>query len=142
MFRDILVPLDLGDPKIWEKALETAVTLARTYGARLRLMTVLPDYGMPVVGQFFPPDHSEKLRAKAREELRAIARRAVPEGIAVDVTVSQGSIWREIVREAKEREVDLIVMGSHRPGVGDYVLGANATRVAQRASASVMIVRS
>ncbi len=142
MFRDILVPLDLGDPKIWEKALETAVTLAETFGARLHLLTVLPDYGLPVVGLHFPPDHSEKLRVGAREELRNIARRAVPEGIAVEVLVSQGSIWREIVREARDQHFDLIVMGSHMPGVGDYVLGANATRVAQRAPASVMIVRS
>jgi len=142
MFRDILVPIDLGDPKIWQKALETAVTLAETFHARLHLQTVLPDYGLPSVAQFFPPDHSEKMSARAREELEAIARRAVPDSITADLFVCHGSIWREIVQEAKERGFDLIVMGSHRPGIGDYVLGANATRVAQRAPCSVMIVRS
>ncbi len=141
MFRDILVPVDLNDPEIWGKALESAVTLAETFGARLHLQTVLPDFGLPAVAQYFPPDWEEKIRAKALEELEAIAQRSVPDTVEVRLVVSEGSIWREIVRVAEERGCDLVVMGSHRPGLRDYLIGANAIKVAEHLPCSVMIVR-
>lgn len=141
MFRDILVPVDLNDPEIWQKALETAVTLAETFGARLHLQTVLPELGLPTVAQYFPPDWEEKMRASTLAELEKLAARAVPENVEVNLIVSEGSIWREIVRVAEERGCDLVVMGSHRPGLRDYLIGANAIKVAEHVHCSVMIVR-
>ncbi len=141
MFKEILVPLDLGDEKIWRRALEAAVEMARLWKGRLHLMTVLPEFGLPTVAQYFPSDYEERARSAALERLQEIVRRHVPDEVSTGLIVTQGSIWREIVREARERDADLVVMGSHRPGIGDYVLGANATRVAQRAPCSVMIVR-
>ncbi len=142
MFKDILVPVDLNAPELWEKALATAVEMARPAAARLHLMTVIPEFGLPVVGQYFPEGYEEKVRDDALSRLEQVARERIPSELKVGLIVTQGSIWREIVREARERQVDLVVMGSHRPGVGDYVLGANATRVAQRAPCSVLIVRN
>ncbi|GBD42932.1 Universal stress protein F [bacterium HR40] len=141
MFRDILVPVDLHDPEIWQKALETAVTLAETFGARLHLQTVLPDVGIASLAQYFPPDWEEKMRASALSELEKLAQRAVPETVEVSLLVSAGSIWREIVRAAEERGCDLVVMGSHRPGLRDYLIGANAIKVAEHVPCSVMVVR-
>ncbi len=142
MFRDILVPIDLNAPAMWERALQTAVEIASLEGGRLHLMSVIPEFGLPVVGQYFPADYEKRVRDDILAKLEAIAREQIPEGVDVGLIVAQGSVWREIVREAREREVDLVIMGSHRPGVEDYVLGANATRVAQRAPCSVLIVRS
>ncbi len=142
MFRDILVPIDLNAPAMWERALQTAVEIAGLEGGRLHLMTVIPEFGLPLVGQYFPADYEKRVRDDILVKLETIAREKIPEGVDVGLIVTQGSVWREIVREARERGVDLVVMGSHRPGVEDYVLGANATRVAQRAPCSVLIVRS
>lgn len=141
MFREILVPVDLNDPEIWQKALETAVSMAESFGARLHLQTVLPDLGLPTVAQYFPPDWEEQVRAKALQELETIAQRSVPDTVDVRLVVSIGSIWREIVRVAEERGCDLVVMGSHRPGLRDYLIGANAIKVAEHVPCSVMIVR-
>jgi nucleotide-binding universal stress UspA family protein len=141
MFREILVPVDLNDPEIWQKALETAVTMAETFGARLHLHTVLPDLGLPTVAQYFPPDWEEQVRAKALAELESIAQRSVPDTVEVGLVVTFGSIWREIVRTAEERGCDLVVMGSHRPGLRDYLIGANAIKVAEHVPCSVLIVR-
>lgn len=142
MFHDILVPLDLEDPKIWSRALDVAVTLARTFDAKLHLLTVLPEFGLPSVAQYFPPDYEEKRKREAMMGLETVAKTRLPEGVRFDLIVGEGTVWREILRVGEERRCDLIVMGSHVPGLRDYVLGANATRVAQRAKSSVMIVRS
>ncbi len=142
MFRNILVPIDLDDPAIWQRALEVAIHFARDSGARLHLITVLPEFGLPSVAQYFPPDYEDKRKRQAMMGLEAVVKRFVPDGLRPELVVGEGTIWREILRVADERRCDLIVMGSHVPGLADYVLGANATRVAQRARASVMIVRS
>ncbi len=142
MFHDILVPIDLEDPAIWQRALEVAVRLARDWDAKLHLLTVLPEFGLPSVAQYFPPDYEDKRKREALLDLEAVAKRHLPAGVRFDLVVGEGTVWREILRVAEERRCDLVVMGSHVPGLADYVLGANATRVAQRAKGSVMIVRS
>jgi nucleotide-binding universal stress UspA family protein len=50
----ILLPVDLNEESSWDKALPTAVTLCRTFNASLHVVTVLPDYRMPLVGSYFP----------------------------------------------------------------------------------------
>lgn len=142
MFHDILVPLDLEDPTIWSRALDAAVTLARTFDAKLHLLTVLPEFGLPSVAQYFPPDYEEKRRREAATGLETVAKTRLPEEVRYDLIVAEGTVWKEIVRIARERRCDLVVMGSHRPGLRDYILGANATKVAQHVDSSVLIVRS
>lgn len=141
MFKDILVPLDINDERIWKKALKTAIGLAERFGATLHVMTVVPELGMPAVAQLFPPDYEMRMREHAHEELQAIVEREVPRELMHQLIIAEGNIHREIVRAAKDRRCDLIVMGSHRPELKDYLLGANATKVAQHADCSIMIVR-
>lgn len=59
----------------------------------------------------------------------------------ISVVVRQGGIYHEILEEAKTTGSDLIVMGSHRPGVRTYVLGSNAGHVVRYARCSVLVVR-
>ena len=64
----------------------------------------------------------------------------LPSG-AAKVAVRFGSIYREILAQAKEDKSDLIVIGCHRPDLADYLLGPNAARVVRHASCSVFVVR-
>jgi nucleotide-binding universal stress UspA family protein len=141
MFKDILVPLDVNDERSWKKALATAIDLAQRFGATLHLVTVVPEFGLPMVSQYFPADFEAKMREHAHDELKAIIDREVPPDAPRQLIIAEGSIYKEIVRVAEEAGCDLIVMGSHRPELKDYLLGANATKVAQHAGCSVMIVR-
>ena len=50
-----------------EKALPTAVTLCQTFGATLHVVTVLPEFKMPMVGAYFPKNFSEKARVAMKE---------------------------------------------------------------------------
>lgn len=54
MFNKILVPVDLSTENMTEKLCKTANDLAQKYGSEVRLVTVMPDYGMPIVASYFP----------------------------------------------------------------------------------------
>jgi nucleotide-binding universal stress UspA family protein len=141
MFKDILIPVDLNDDRTWLRPLAIAVDLAKRYDARLHVMNVVPDLHMPLVAQYFPPDYERTVRENAQERLHALIHREVPEGVTRQAIVAQGSIYREIVAAIRSLNCDLVVMGSHHPELGDYLLGANADRVVRHADCSVMVVR-
>lgn len=141
MYKDILIPVDLGDDASWKTALPTAVEYARAFGSTLHVMTVVPDFGMSIVGSFFPEDYEEKALAKASDRLHAFVAEHVPQDLPVQHVIGHGSIYNEILRVAKEIDADLIVMGSHRPELKDYLLGPNAARVVRHADTSVLVVR-
>ena len=140
--RRILLPIELGEPSSWEKALPVALDMARQYGAHLDVLTVIPDVGMPVVGSFFPADFEEKARAHARDALGRWLEENVPEDVEAEGHVSVGTIYHKIIRAAEKLNSDLIVMASHRPKMQDYLLGPNAARVVRHAPVHVFIVRS
>ena len=141
MYRNILVPVDLSDKHSWRKALPTAVSLCETFEARLHLMTVVPEFGLPMVGQFFPEGYEAKLRQQAAKQLKEFSATQVPDAIPSRRIVAEGKIYQEILKAADAIKADLIVMGSHRPELSDYLLGPNAAKVVRHAKCSVMVVR-
>jgi len=141
MYTHILLPVDLEDAASSAKALEAAVTHAKASGATLHVMTVVPDFGMSVVGSFFPDDFAEKALAETAKHLDAYVSENVPDGVTAQKLVTQGRIYNEIISTADSVKADLIVMSAHRPDVSDYLLGPNAARVARHANQSVLIVR-
>jgi nucleotide-binding universal stress UspA family protein len=142
MFRDILLPVDLGDAGAQEKAVSAAVELVRCFGGRLHVMTIVPSFGEGFVSSFFPADYQEKAMAAANERLHAFVRERISDGIPVQHVVACGTIYEEILDFARQHSVDLIVMASHRPELSDYLLGPNAARVTRHAACSVMVVRA
>ncbi len=141
MYRNILVAVDLNDESSWQKALPTAVEQCKAFGAALHLLTVVPDFGMNVVGQFFPENYETESVKTAENALRDLASANVPEDIAVATTAAFGTVYEEILSTADSIGADLIVMASRRPRLKDYLLGPNAARVVRHAECSVMVVR-
>jgi len=141
VFRDILLPVDLGDDSSWIAALPAAIAQARAFGARLHLITVVPDFGMSIVGSFFPEGYEDKALAAAAERLHAFAADHVPEDVPVQHIVAHGTVYEEILAAAGRVGADLILMGSHRPALSDFLLGPNAARVVRHAPCSVLVVR-
>ncbi len=141
MYKTILVPVDLNQESSWKKALPVAVDLAQKNGGELHIVTVIPDYGMALVGSFFPPDHTEKALVAAQKDLATFVTDNVPSGVKASDHVKVGTIYKRILKAADEVNCSLIVMASHRPETQDYLLGPNAARVARHATQSVFIVR-
>jgi nucleotide-binding universal stress UspA family protein len=141
MYRNILVPVDLSDKHSWRKALPTAISLCRAFEAGLHVITVVPEFGLPMVGQFFPEGYEAKLRQQAARQLKEFVTAQVPDEIPTRRIVAEGKIYQEILKTAAAIKADLIAMGSHRPELKDYLLGPNAARVVRHATCSVMVVR-
>lgn len=141
MYSDILVTVDLGRPESEMKAVETAIDYARLFKARLHLLTVVPDYGMSIVGGFFPKEHEKEAIDHANEALHEFTAKHVPAEIKHRHIVGHGSIYREILHYAGVVGADLIVMSASSPGPEDYLIGPNAARVVRHAKISVLVVR-
>ncbi len=141
MFKEILLPIDLGDVESSRKAVSTAIELSRTEGARLHLLCVVPGYSMSIVSQYFPEGFEEKSLAEAAQQLDDFIAKNIPTEIASPAIVASGTVYKEILRVAGEIGCDIIVMASHRPELKDYLLGPNAARVVRHANCSVLVVR-
>lgn len=141
MYKDILLPIDLNNVESQDKAVQTAIELAKSFGANLHVMTIVPDFGAGMVATFFPEDYEEKAIAAANKVLHDFVKQRVPGGIKVQHIVTHGTIYREILEFARKAEVDLILMASHRPELSDYLIGPNASKVVHHADCSVLVVR-
>ncbi len=141
MFKDILLPIDLGDVDSSRKAVSTAIELSRTGGARLHLLCVVPGYSMSIVSQYFPEGFEEKSPTEAAQKLDGFIAKNIPSEIVSRAVVANGTVYEEILKAAKETKCDFIVMASHRPELKDYLLGPNAARVVRHAECSVLVIR-
>ncbi len=141
MYKSILLPIDLGQKSSWEKSIPVAVALAKNQGAKIHVLTLIPDYGTPLVASYFPKDFEEKARSSSEAELNKLVADQIPGDISTETHVGRGTIYKEILTVADREACDLIVLASHRPEMSDYLLGPNAARVVRHASQSVFVVR-
>lgn len=141
MFKKVMTAVDLGDPASSSSVIAAGLELIEA-GDTLHVACVVPDYGMSVVGSFFPEGHEKEAIEKAREELHLLTEKYVPAGIPVQHVIAYGNIYEEIIEAANQVDADVIVIGSHRPKLKDYLLGPNAARVVRHALQSVLVVRT
>lgn len=141
MYKNILLALDLSDEKSWVKSLPTSIEYAQTFGATLRIMTVVPDFGMSIVGSFFPKGYEKEVLTQAQEALHTFVAKHVPDTVKVQHIVGHGTVYEEVLRAACEVSADLIVLGASRPRAGKFLIGPNASRVFREADCSVLVVR-
>lgn len=141
MYKKIMIPIDVDAEETWGKAVETAIGLARQSGAELHAVAVQPDFGMSMVGSYFPAGYEAKVAAEIGGKLEAIVAKLIPDDITVHSHVAHGKIYEQIIATANALDCDAIVMASHRPALKDYLLGPNAARVVRHARQSVFVVR-
>ncbi|WP_164660930.1 universal stress protein [Tropicibacter sp. Alg240-R139] len=60
----------------------------------------------------------------------------------VTAEIVKGHTYRSIIDYAVANDIDCIVIGSHRPGFSDYLLGSTAARVVRHAPCAVHVYRS
>lgn len=143
MSNSILCAIDINQPENDAEVLRAANKLARLDDARLDVITVVPDFGMSIVGGYFDKDFHDKAVAHARELLDNLVRDTIGEEANKGVrhVVATGKAYEEILHAAREAGSDLIVIGSHKPELRDYLLGPNAARVVRHSGCSVYVVR-
>jgi nucleotide-binding universal stress UspA family protein len=137
----ILVALD-SSPRA-SAVLDTAVRIASAMpGCKLVLFHSVglpPELPASVLG-YVDGNLTDILAKKARTEIEALAT-SVPPDLVERVEVLLGVPWQAICREATDRDVDLIVIGSHGYGVIDRFLGTTAAKIVNHTDRSVLVVR-
>jgi nucleotide-binding universal stress UspA family protein len=140
MYNQILVPIDVADVTLAQKAIAAATELAQVSGGSVRLLNVMALTPV-MLAEYVPPDFEGQQRTAAEETLtKVVAGVALAPG-RVSSAVRQGGIYHEILEEAETCGADLIVMSSHRPAMRTYFLGSNAGHVVRYAKCSVLVVR-
>ena len=137
--RSILHPTDFSECSRY--AFRIAVDLARQHGASLLALHVAPPLSEERVsfGEAAAPQPDEYHRRVAEAEREATA--AGP-GVAVERLVEGGEPAHVVARVARERDCDLIVIGSHgRTGLERILMGSTAEHIVRLAPCPVLVVK-
>ncbi len=140
-FSNILATIDLGDSEISEAVIQGALELLDD-GDTLNVICVVPNFGVGVVGSFFPEGYEEDALKSTKVALHEFTAKHVPKDHKVQHIISFGNVYEEIIEAANKVDADVILIGSHRPKLRDYLLGPNAARVVRHAKQSVFVIRS
>ena len=137
MYSSIVLAVDLEQPASWSQAMPVCQSLARCFGARLTLCSVVPDTSAIVTAEWSAIGYREMLEV-TEARLKTLAATVDAE---IGAEIGTGSVWQGVLDVAGRIGADLIVLASHKPVMKDYLLGANASRVVRHARCSVLVVR-
>jgi nucleotide-binding universal stress UspA family protein len=143
MIRRILYPSDFSSAS--RPAFTKAIELAKQNRAQVIVAHVLAPI-LPVADGYVAPQMYAQMEAASRKhgkkQLDALIARAKRAGVRAAGLLLEGVASDRIVRAARARHADVIVMGTHgRTGLSRLFLGSVASRVVSQASCPVLTVR-
>jgi nucleotide-binding universal stress UspA family protein len=138
MWKKILVPLD-GSKNSF-RGLDTAIYLARQAGTTLTGIFVLPRTPEKAFRRLL---NSDKVALKIADKVMERAKkRAAQNGIVFNKKIDFGDPAYMIVKFAKARNYDIIVIGARgQSGIKDIFLGSTSNYVLHKSTAPVIIVK-
>jgi nucleotide-binding universal stress UspA family protein len=141
--RQILVPIDFSVHS--KNALKYAVPMAGQFSAALHLVYVVEPTIYPAdlgFGQVVLPRVEEELRQKGAQELQVLIEREIGGAVPATYAVRTGNPHHEILAEAEELKVDLIIVATHgHSGVEHMLFGSTADRIVHHAPCPVLTIR-
>lgn len=148
MFKHILLPTD--GSRLADRAVTRGMGLAKSLGARVTLLTVVPEFqmfaddsvAMPVSLQF-KERYDREAKARAAKMLESIRKRLEKAGLRADaVTIASALPYQQIIAVARKRKCDLVVMASHgRRGLAGLLLGSETVKVLTHSRIPVLVLR-
>ncbi|MGE5071936.1 MAG: universal stress protein [Anaerolineae bacterium] len=143
----LLAPLD--PDSVHDEGLPLAEALAKAFGARLVLLSVVPTFGtltgeqaatgslMPGTTQAMLDIREETARADLKQHLNTLAER----DILSSAEVARGDPAQTILKFADQTNSDLIVLSTHgKAGVGAFWARSVAPQVAQRTKRPLLLI--
>lgn len=140
--RRIVCPTDFSPTAA--HAVDYAAEMARTFGAELTLLHVVPEMNYPLrsfgMASAFP-HLREELHKRADDELQK--EKARIQNAKVNTVLRDGEAHTLVLECAKSMGADLIVMGTHgHTGIRHALLGSTAEKVVRLSECPVLTVRS
>lgn len=134
MYQKLLVPMAL-DHDISPQTLE----IARALGTDTAEIIAIHVYDTPqgTVSAYLDDGAIAAGYERAKQRLQDKTR----DWPGVRAELIEGHTYRSIIDYARANRIDCIVMGSQKPGLGDYLLGSTAARVVRHAPCAVHVYR-
>ena len=138
----ILVPIDFSENSA--KVLDTAIFFAEKFNAKLFVvfvMQTLEDYSGFFVPHMPIAQFEEEMRQSAEKKMGSFIEENMKKGVPHDATVLNGDIAEELINYAKDKDTDLIIMGTHGyKGLEKVLFGSVADKVVKLAPCPVLTV--
>src|SRR4030042_294894 len=141
----ILLATDFSENSKW--ALTYALSFAKQYKAKLFILHVIqqPSYPLGMYAEI-SFDAMDKFNRNVSEvtakEMNSFCESELKDFQNFEAIIVNGIPFLEIIRTAREKEVDLIVVGTHgRTGLDHVLFGSTAEKVVRKAHCPVLSVR-
>ena len=139
MFKHILVPTDFSEKSF--RALDIAVKIALHDLSRLTLLHVIETIEDAELGEF--QEFYNRLRKRAEKKMEKMTDQYLQQEVEINMEIAYGKRVREIVRFAHDKEIDLIVVSTHRIDLSNTTQGWGSIsyKVGILSSCPVMLVK-
>jgi nucleotide-binding universal stress UspA family protein len=137
--KKILLPTDLSEYA--DYALPYAVELCTAFAAKLHLVHVVDSHWLtPMSTADFPGRVADQMRQiQSAAEVSMGDLKARVQGVEVETAVLLGTPHVEVIRFARDKEVDLIVLATHgRTGISHALIGSVAEKIVEMAPCPVL----
>jgi universal stress protein A len=142
----ILVPTDFSEHS--DKALQEALDIAGKYNSKIYLLHVIDKQVQQCAADYcLAYADVEKLEADSINWSSEMLKKEVSKfdktkAVEVEFDIKKGDPFNEIVKEQKDKNIDLVVMSSFgRTGLKKYMLGSVADKVIRNATSQVLMVK-
>ncbi len=139
----ILVPTDFSECS--GAALKYACELGREFDSRLHWLHVMQDLYIYPAGEAYiamPTEAFEELVQATRDRMVEMLSDSDRHRFQVQLATPRGNPFVEIVRYAKDNDIDLVVIGTHGRGpIPHMLMGSVAEKVVRKAPCPVLVVR-
>ena len=148
MFKHILTATD--GSKLSAKAVKAAIHLAKACGAKVAGVYVIPPYVPPMYGEaaiyvpeVTPKRYKDLAEKQAKKALSLVTIDAQTAGVPCSIShPTANQAWEGIIKTARAKKCDLIVMASHgRGGLAGLLLGSETTKVLAHSKIPVLVCR-
>jgi nucleotide-binding universal stress UspA family protein len=148
MYKHILIPTD-GSP-LSQKAVKTGARIAKRFKAKVTALYVIPPYRPPQGPEaiayaelYSPMKYASDMRKISGDAVAKVKRVATAEKVSCEtLALTERTPWEGIVKTARTKKCDLIVMASHgRRGLESLLLGSETTKVLTHSKTPVLVCR-
>ncbi len=137
--KSVLVATDFSETS--EKAIRHALAITRHYDAKFYLAHVVSGLGYVIAGPEALELASERASREAQQLEHNLIENGSLAGLDHEFIVCQGIIWEELQKIISQKNIDLVVLGTHgRRGFGKLLLGSVAEQVFRHAGCPVLTV--
>ncbi|MDH3975747.1 MAG: universal stress protein [Deltaproteobacteria bacterium] len=141
--KKILFPTDFSEGS--DEVFSYVLALAKKFNASIDILHVIHEFA-DITG-FYVPHISYDVLEKEMEEaafknMKRFCDKNIDSGINYTIHTKKGAPFVEIIKTAREKMSDIIIMGTHgRTGIDHVLFGSTAEKVVRKSPVAVLTVR-